>query len=669
MITISHQYQRWAKSSIQCHINSQLVSTAYFPWSIETSDPFDKCYIGCTPDHSDLTSFSGQLSTFYLFSIYLEPLIVQGLYKLGPAYKNQFKFENESAHILTEPQRKAMYDGKLMNSIVFNYNPVSCDEQLVLQAGPKTNMPYFVHNAHAQMLSNVRSVVAHSIYSTLHSIGGVQVFFPLFGQLDHEQIDGSINYNVCSILLFTLCELIERSYTIQHQMLTSKGFLMIGYYLEKIQMRLYTYLATEFVSYNEMYDSIRPISGIIQTLNTLKYVYWIVEPTRPSIYQAKILDADRPTREQIVEMRSYMLLYMKQLVISGPGTQEEELQAILNYLHTINEDENIIDVLDLVVSLMSEHPKNMVPAFDRRLGLRTVFKLLESTKEGIRLQALKLLGFFLQRSTIKRKADAMQPHNLFSLLADRLSLHSNAFTMATYNILFEILVEKVSGPIVEKRSSEITSDWKIENSAMIKVIATLLRNSPDNVHLYDIKSRFLDDMILLSSSSRENRRVILQISVWQEYLLGLAYVYPSNEQQVAVTDRVFELLKILLHHAIKYEFGGWRVWIDTLSILHGRVTKEDYYRKINKMVENMKDDDENEPKTPVSTPTASGSGTPFDGQSIVTPTKSVSNRQVFSKTNQLPPYTISEFKYSPLHIRLLHSVFDAIESDVRAWKA
>jgi hypothetical protein len=57
----------------------------------------------------------------------------------------------------------------------------------------------------------------------------------------------------------------------------------------------------------------------------------------------------------------------------------------------------------------------------------------------------------------------MQPHNLFSLLADRLLLHPNSFTMSTYNILFEILVEKVSGPIVEKRSVEITSDWKIEN--------------------------------------------------------------------------------------------------------------------------------------------------------------------------------------------------------------
>ncbi|CAF4961274.1 unnamed protein product [Rotaria sp. Silwood1] len=330
-----------------------------FPWSIESGDLFDKCFIGCTPDRHDLTSFPCQLSTFYLFSIYLEPLFVQGLYKLGPAYKNQFKFENESAHILSDLQRKAMYDGKLMNSIVFNYNPIACEEQLVLQAASKTNISYFIHTAHAQMLSNVRSVITYSIYSTLHSVG----------------------------------------------------------------------------------------------------------------------DENRPTREQIIEMRRYMLLHLKQLVISSSGSQEEELQAILNYLHTVHEDDNLIDVLDMAVNLMSEHPRTMVPAFDRRQGLRTVFKLLASSSEITRLQALKLLGFFLQRSTVN-------------------------FTMATYNVLFEILVEKVSGLAVEKRSSKITADWKIENS----VIATLLRNAADNIHLYDIKLRFLDDLILLASASRENRR-------------------------------------------------------------------------------------------------------------------------------------------------------------------
>lgn len=109
------------------------------------------------------------------------------------------------------------------------------------------------------------------------------------------------------------------------------------------------------------------------------------------------------------------------------------------------------------------------------------------------------------------------------------------------------------------------------------------------------------------------------MSVWQDYLLGLAYVYPNNEIQIEITDRVFGLLKILLYHAIKYEFGGWRVWIDTLSILHGRVTKEDYYRKINRMMETIKEDEDQEVKTTTSTPTASGTETPVDGQQAATP--------------------------------------------------
>jgi len=52
-------------------------------------------------------------------------------------------------------------------------------------------------------------------------------------------------------------------------------------------MRLYTYLATEFVTYSEIYHLIQPISGIIQTLHTIKYFYWIVDPTHRSGYQPK----------------------------------------------------------------------------------------------------------------------------------------------------------------------------------------------------------------------------------------------------------------------------------------------------------------------------------------------------------------------------------------------
>jgi len=36
------------------------------------------------------------------------------------------------------------------------------------------------------------------------------------------------------------------------------------------------------------------------------------------------------------------------------------------------QDENLLDVLSLLVSLMSEHPASMVPAFDRKAGIRSV---------------------------------------------------------------------------------------------------------------------------------------------------------------------------------------------------------------------------------------------------------------------------------------------------------
>ena len=56
----------------------------------------------------------------------------------------------------------------------------------------------------------------------------------------------------------------------------------------------------------------------------------------------------------------------------------------------------------MLMSLMCEHPSTLVPAFDVKCGVRTVFKLLKSKSQLIRLQALKLLGFFLSRYYMMR---------------------------------------------------------------------------------------------------------------------------------------------------------------------------------------------------------------------------------------------------------------------------
>ena len=70
-------------------------------------------------------------------------------------------------------------------------------------------------------------------------------------------------------------------------------------------------------------------------------------------------------------------------------------------------------------------------------------------------------------------------------------------------------------------------------------------------------------------------RTVLQMSVWQDWLFTLAYIYPHNSEQQKITDMVMSLFRMLLHHAIKFEFGGWRVWIDTLAILHSKVSSKD----------------------------------------------------------------------------------------------
>lgn len=43
--------------------------------------------------------------------------------------------------------------------------------------------------------------------------------------------------------------------------------------------------------------------------------------------------------------------------------------------------------------------------------------------------------------------------------------------------------------------------------------------------------------------------------------------------------------RMLLHHAIKHEYGGWRVWVDTLAIVHSKVSYEEFKLQFAQMYE------------------------------------------------------------------------------------
>ncbi|XP_048774132.2 neurobeachin-like isoform X3 [Ostrea edulis] len=639
MVTVVHVYNRWSKSELRCYVNGEIVSSTDISWLVSTSDPFDKCFLGASSEGETDHMFCGQMSTVYLFSESLTPQQISAIYYLGPSYKSQFRFDNESGLGTVVVNKRLLYDGKLTSLIVFMYNPIACDGQLCLESAPKGNISYFVHVQHALMSGEVKAVITHSIYSTLHSLGGIQVVFPLFGQLDMPVRKGDnssigVDYTICSKLMGILCSLMESSVTIQQQMMQNRGFLVIGYQLEKanrehvtpdvletflrltqylvalptgsvilkhlfdhilfnpalwihssveVQTKLYCYLATEFINNAQIYNNIRRVSAVLQTMHTLKLYYWVVNPAARSGVVPKGADGPRPNYDEIVKLRSFMLMYLKQLLLKGAGVQEDELQSILNYLSTLHEDDNLMDVLKLAVELMAEHPMSMVPTFDKKGGIRTIFKLLASPSEELRIQSLKLLGFWLMRSTHKRKSDSLGPHNLFSLIGERLMLNESTITMPIYNVLFELLTERMTLETCTKKHTEPESVFKIENSAILKVVATMIRQSKVSPVVMEVKRCFLSDLTILCNNNRENRRTLLQMSVWQDWLFSLAYIYPHNEEEQKITDMVMALFRMLLHHAIKFEFGGWRVWIDTLAILHSKVAYEDFKIHMSKM--------------------------------------------------------------------------------------
>ncbi|XP_023212036.1 neurobeachin-like isoform X1 [Centruroides sculpturatus] len=354
-------------------------------------------------------------------------------------------------------------------------------------------------------------------------------------------------------------------------------------------------------------------------MHTLKYYYWVVNPRNKSGITPKGLEGPRPNQNEIVSIRAHILLFLKQLILKGNGVKEDELQSILNYLTTVHEDENLHDVLQMLMSLMSEHPASMVPAFDVKYGIRTVFKLLGSTNEVIRLQALKLLGYFLSRSTHKRKHDVMNPHNLYMLLTERLLLHSDHLTLSTYNVLYEILTEHVSSQILYTKHAEPESHYRLENPMILKIVATLIRQSKPSEELMEVKKLFLSDMTLLCNNNKDNRRTVLQMSVWQEWLIAMAYIHPHCAEEQKISDMVYSLFRMLLHHAIKFEYGGWRVWVDTLAIVHSKVSFEEFklqFSQIYEQYEQRRSDHITDPAIRKQKPISTISGLDNDNHSL-----------------------------------------------------
>lgn len=78
----------------------------------------------------------------------------------------------------------------------------------------------------------------------------------------------------------------------------------------------------------------------------------------------------------------------------------------------------------------------------------------------------------------RRKYDVMSPHNLYTLLAERLLMYEESLSLPTYNVIYEIMTEHISQQVLYTRHAEPESHFRLENPSKYAHIHTM----PFNVH-------------------------------------------------------------------------------------------------------------------------------------------------------------------------------------------
>lgn len=64
----------------------------------------------------------------------------------------------------------------------------------------------------------------------------------------------------------------------------------------------------------------------------------------------------------------------------------------------------------------------------------------------------------------------MSPHNLYTLLAERLLMYEESLTLPTYNVLYEIMTENIVQQILYTRHAEPESHFRLENPSTYRIV-------------------------------------------------------------------------------------------------------------------------------------------------------------------------------------------------------
>jgi hypothetical protein len=226
-------------------------------------------------------------------------------------------------------------------------------------------------------------------------------------------------------------------------------------------------------------------------------------------------------------------------------------------------------------------------------------------------------------------------------------------------------------------SSASRSSIKIENPQMIKVIALLVVGNKR------LANQFLKDLFTLLLDSRSNRRLILQMSVWQSWLISFLKIETQDDRERKKREQtVISVFKLLLYHALRWEFGGWRVWIDSLAIIHSFLSREAFNKTYQESLYSEQQAHRRSTQRTMSTSSGNNGHLPSEEEEEDKlederqvrreqqnhENQTQSQQQIPKKRLTTPTYRIPAFRWSSIHVQLLDSLLAAIITDINCFR-
>ena len=86
----------------------------------------------------------------------------------------------------------------------------------------------------------------------------------------------------------------------------------------------------------------------------------------------------------------------------------------------------------------------------------------------------------------------MNPNNLYTLLIEKLLQRESTLSIATYNVLYEILTENVGQPVLFEKHPEPEAHFRLENPSEYNRILWWLSHSMETTEIYS--QTFLPDI-------------------------------------------------------------------------------------------------------------------------------------------------------------------------------